>query len=104
MGVMTVTRTIGDYHDRSNSFIRKIGRLTPSSSYATGGETLAAGSLGLGKVDLLLAEPFDNGSVIILSVYQVSSGLLKFFDMAGVEIANTTDLSAYNARFEAIGK
>lgn len=104
MGVMTVTRSIGDYHDRSGSFIRKIGRLTGSSSYATGGDTLSAGQLGMGKVDALLAEPFDNGTVIILSVYQVTTGVLKFYDMAGAQIANGTDLSAYNARFEAIGK
>ena len=103
MGVMTVTRTIGNYHDRSGSFIRKIGQLTPSASYATGGETLAAGTLGMGKVNLLLVEPFDNGSVIIQSVYQVSTGKLKLYDMAGAEIGNGTDLSAYNARFEAIG-
>lgn len=104
MGTPTITRSIGDYHDRSGSFIRKIGRLTGSTSYATGGDTLPAGAFGMGKIDLLLIEPFDNGTVIILSVYQVSTGLLKFYDMAGAQIANATDLSAYNARFEAIGK
>jgi len=104
MGAMAITRTIGDYHDRSGSFIRKIGLLTASSSYATNGETLPAQQFGMGKVDLLLLEPFSNGTVIRLAKYDVTNGKLKFFDMAGDEIANGTDLSAYTARFEAIGK
>lgn len=104
MGTPSITRTIGDYHDRSNAFIRKVGQLTGSTSYATGGDTLAAQQFGMGKVDFLLCEPFDNGTVIILSVYQVSTGKLKFYDMTGAEIGNGTNLSAYNARFEAIGK
>ena len=104
MGTMTVVRTIGDYHDRSNSFIRKVGQLTGSSSYATGGDSLPAQALGMARVDALLPQTFTNGSVIILAHYVSSSGLLKFFDMAGAEIANTTDLSTYTARFEAIGK
>ena len=105
MGVMAITRTIGDYHDRSGSFIRKIGLLTASSSYATNGETLAAQQFGMGKVDLLLLEPFSNATpVIIFGKYDVTNGKLKFFDMAGAEISNATDLSAYTARFEAIGK
>ena len=58
----------------------------------------------MASTPLLLPTFFTNGSVIICAVYVPASGLMKFFDMAGVEIANTTDLSAYTARFEAIGK
>ena len=100
---MTITRTIGNYHDSSNARIRKIGQFTGPSSYTTGGDPLTAATLGLGRVEVLLCEPFDNGSVIILAVYQVTAATMKFYDMTGAEIANATDLSAYNARFEAIG-
>ena len=41
--------------------------------------------------------------MIILAVYQVVAATMKFYDMAGAEVANGTNLSAYNARFEAIG-
>ena len=101
---MTITRTIGDYHDRSGSFTRKIGQATGPASYTTGGDPMVPGVLGMGKVDLILFEPFTNGSVIILAGYEVVAATVKFYDMAGVEIANGTNLSTYNARFEAIGK
>lgn len=100
---MTVTKTIGAYHDASNARIRKIGVLTGPTSYATGGDSLTALMLGMGSVDLILTNPFTNGSVVILAVWVRASSLMKFFDMAGVEIANGTNLSTYTASFEAIG-
>ena len=99
----TIDRTGVTYHDASNARIRKIGRMVGPASYATGGDACSPSLLGLGKVDVLLLQPFTNGTVIILAVYVVSTSLVKFFDMAGAEIANGTDLSAYSARFEAIG-
>lgn len=100
---MTITRTIGNYHDSSNARIRKIGQFTGPSSYTTGGDPLTAATLGLGRVEYLSCELFDNGTVVIVGVYQVTAATMKFYDMAGAQIANGTDLSAYNARFEAIG-
>jgi hypothetical protein len=100
---MTITRTIGNYHDSSNSRIRKIGQFTGPASYTTGGDPLTPADIGMGRIELLLCEPFDNGTGIVLGVYQVAAQTMKFYDMAGVEIANATNLSAYNARFEAIG-
>ena len=101
---MTITRTIGNYHDASNGRVRKIGQFTGPASYTTGGDPLTGAAIGLGAVEVILCEPFDNGTVIILSVYQVVAATMKFYDMAGDEIANGTNLSAYNARFEAIGR
>ena len=100
---MTITRTIGNYHDSSNARIRKIGQATGPASYTTGGDPCTPATLGLGRVEAVLFEPFDNGTVIILAVYQVTAQTVKFYDMTGAEIGNGTDLSAYNARFEAIG-
>jgi hypothetical protein len=99
---MTVTRTIGNYHDSSNARIRKIGELA-AGVYVTTGEVLSAATLGLGRVEALLVEPFTNGSVILIGRYDYAAGRMKIFDMAGVETTNATDLSAYTARFEAIG-
>lgn len=101
---MTVTRTIGAYHDASNARIRKIGQFTGPASYTTGGDPLTPAELGLGAVEVLLIEPFTNGTVIIFSCYEVAAQTLKFYDLTGAEIANGTDLSTYNARFEAIGR
>jgi hypothetical protein len=101
---MTITRTIGNYHDSSNARIRKIGQFAGPASYTTTGDPLTAAELGLGRVEVLLCEPFDNGTAILLAVYQVATARLKFYDMAGNEVANGTNLSGYNARFEAIGR
>lgn len=101
---MTIDRTsVKQYHDSSNAHIRKVGRMTGPASYATGGDPLTPGELGVGVVDLLLCEPFDNGTAILLAVYQHSTSKLKFYDMAGAEVTDATNLSAYAARFEMIG-
>lgn len=97
-----VTRTAGGYHDSSSARIRKIGVLT-AGVYATGGESLTAAAFGMGTIDVLIMEPFTNGSVIVFAVYLPATNKLKFFDMAGNEVSNATDQSAYTARFEAIG-
>jgi hypothetical protein len=62
-------------------------------------------------VMLLLFQPFTNGTVIIFGVwtpttdgYNVNAGTIKYYDMAGVEVANATDLSTYSSLFEAIGR
>src|SRR5687767_10958448 len=100
---MTITRTIGAFHDSSNARIRKIGLLTGPASYATGGDPLTAAALGMGKIELLLMEPFANATAIVFARYDATLALVKFFDMAGTELAAATDLSGYSARFEAIG-
>lgn len=100
---MDITRTIGAYHDASNARIRKIGQFTGPASYTTGGDPLTPAEIGMGRVEVILCEPFDNGTAIILAVYQVAAQTMKFYDDTFAEIGNGTDLSAYNARFEAIG-
>lgn len=100
------------YRDKSATYERRIGVWTGPASYPTGGEVLNyLNSFGLGRISNLLLQPFSNGTVIILARFtpgaspaQSTTGTLKFFDMAGVEIANGTDLSTYTAQFEAIGR
>ncbi len=100
---MTIDRTGLTFHDSSNARIRKIGRAVGPAAYTTGGDPAAPSLFGLGKVDVVLFEPFTNGTVIILAGYEVAAETVKFYDMTGAEIANGTDLSTYAARFEAIG-
>jgi hypothetical protein len=103
MSAPTVDRSGVNYHDKSYARIRKIGRMVGPTSYTTGGDFLGAPALGLGKADAVLFEPFTNGTDIKFGLYVIATGKLKFFDMAGAEIGNLTDLSTYSARFEAIG-
>lgn len=100
---MTIDRSIGSYHDASNARIRKIGRAVGPASYATGGDPCDPSLLGLGKLERIGFDPFTNGTVIIVGAYDYTNLKVKFFDYAGNEIANGTDLSTYAARFEAIG-
>lgn len=105
MGTPTIDRTtnLKQYHDHSGSHIRKVGRYVGSTSYATGGDPLTPNTLGIGKIDVLLIEALYNGSVILIARYNVTNSTMQVFDLAGAEIAAATDLSAYSARFEAIG-
>lgn len=99
---MTITRTIGAFHDSSNARIRKIGEMAGPTSYAAGGDPLVAKDLGMGNIELLLLEEFWNGTAIATGRYNYSTGKLQLFGPTGTEL--TGNLSAYVARFEAIGK
>jgi hypothetical protein len=100
---MAIDRTtVKQYHDSSSSHIRKVGRYVGSAAYATGGDALAAGDLGLGSVDFLIFGPLSNGTVILLAAYDYAAGKVKVFNADGTEHA-AGDLSTYSGRFEAIG-
>lgn len=99
----TIDRTTVAYHDASNTRLRKIGTYTGPASYATGGDPCTPGDLGLGKVHVIFFEHASNGTVILLARYDATTEKVKWFDLAGAEVANATALSAYTARFEAIG-
>lgn len=95
--------TIADRHDHTGSKIRKFVRITGPTSYATGGEALAPQAFGMGKIILLLAELASNGTDLRLVLYDYTNQKVKWFDLAGAEIANGTALNAYAARAEVIG-
>jgi hypothetical protein len=101
---MPVDRSIGAYHDSSNARIRKVGLYTGPASYVAGGDPLSAGDLGMGRVELLLFENATNGTDLRMVKYDYTTGKVKWFDLAGAELAGAAALSAYSARFEAIGK
>jgi len=99
----TITRT-GDFFDHTHAEQLRYFLYTGPASYATGGDSLTPEALAMGKLDVVLFEPATNGSVILLVRYVVSSKVVKWFDLAGAEIANATDLSGYTTRGVAFGK
>lgn len=94
------TATIPDRHDKSGSKTRKLLRITGPSSYSAGGESL---SVGLSRVELVLTSPATNGTDLRLVAWDHAASKLKWFDLAGAEIAGGVDLSAYSVRAEFIG-
>lgn len=100
----TIDRSIGAYHDSSNARIRKIGNYTGPAAYVTGGDPFTAADVGMGRIEMLNFELGTNGTVVLLPRYDYANNKVKWFDLAGAEVANATALGAYTARFEAIGK
>lgn len=99
----TIDKTTFTSADASNAKLRRLGIYTGPASYATGGDACTPADLGLGKIHVFQIEPPSNGSVVVVARYDYTNEKVKWFDMAGAEIAAATDLSAYSARFEAIG-
>lgn len=105
----TIDRSIGAYHDSSNARIRKIGGYTGPASYATGGDPITAGELGMARLELLLLSAATNGTLYRTLVFVPNTvtggGTIRWLDATnGTEIAAAANLSTYTARFEAIGK
>lgn len=89
--------------DGSNTKRRIQGVYTGPASYVTGGDPLLPAELKLGQLHVLDLTIIANATVILMTNYDHVNQKLKVYDMAGVEIANATDLSGYSGRFEAIG-
>jgi hypothetical protein len=104
----TIDKTNLQYHDSSSARIRKIGAYIGPASYVSGGDPISGGDLGMGRVELMIFTPATNGTLFIYPVWvpvAPGSGLIKWLvGTTGVEVAGGVNLSAYTARFEAIGK
>lgn len=100
----TISRSIGAYHDSSNARIRKIGEYTGPASYVTGGDPFSPSDVGMGRIELLVFENASNGTDLRLAKFDYTNNKVKWFDLAGAEIAAAQALNTYVARFEAIGK
>lgn len=79
------------------------GVYTGPASYPTGGDALLPAEVKLGQLHFFAIENPSNGTVILLAKYDYTNQKVKWFDVAGTEVANATDLSTYSARFEAVG-
>jgi hypothetical protein len=103
---MAIDRSIGNYHDSSNARIRKIGRITGPAAYVVGGDPVTPADIGLGKIEAFLFEDaIDAGLTANYELaYDHTNQAVVWFSIAtGVEVVVGTDLSAFAARFEAIG-
>lgn len=105
----TIDRSIGAYHDSSNARIRKIAGYTGPALYNTGGDPIAPGDLGMGKIELILFGNALSGTTPLYPVWNpdaaTGGGKVKWIVAStGVEVAQGVNLSTYFARFEAIGK
>ena len=77
---------------------------TGPASYATGGDTGLAAALGIGKIFAVLGLTISNGTLTYIGWYSTTTGNLLWFDMAGAQVANATDLSTFVGQFEVIGQ
>ncbi len=74
--------------------------------YATGGVSFVPGDTkNLGEIETVLFSPARNATpIIVLLSYDYTNLKILAFDMAGVQVTDATDLSAYSAKFVAFGK
>lgn len=102
---MPIDRTVGNYFDSSQSFIRRVARWTGPSSYTTGGEALTPATLGMGSLVAVFFTPASNaaGTVVHRPVWNAATQKVMWYDVAGAEIAGAVNLSTFSAGFEAIG-
>jgi hypothetical protein len=90
-------------HSGDNVHRRQIATITGPASYVTGGDPLDPNQFRMGKIDAILGLVFSDGTATLLGWYDVTNQKLLWFDMAGAEVANGTDLDAYTARVEVVG-
>lgn len=84
---------------------RTIGQITFDSSYPTGGEALTPQQIGLGTILWMDVEnPVSATPTTRMSTFDHTNGrFLVFTSSDGNEVANGTNLSAFSAKFEAVG-
>lgn len=107
MPIDATNATLGviPFRDKTATYERRVFRWTGPASYPTGGEVTNLGNVfGLGRVPAILANPASNGTDLRLVLWDRTNSKMKWFDLAGAEIANGTDLSAYSFIGEAIGR
>jgi hypothetical protein len=90
--------------DASSTKRRVQGIYTGPASYATGGDPFVAADIKLGQIDVLQLGHPVNATVVLVAEYDYTNFKVKWYDLAGNEIANATALSGYSTRFEAIGR
>ncbi len=109
-----VDLTIARPYDDAGIRRRVIGSYTGPKSYTAnagsataGGDPFFPGDVkNLGEIEYLSFEVAINPAtpVALIARYSQRLNAVLWFDFAGNEIANATDLSLYACRFEAIGK
>ena len=101
----TINRAVARDRDVAGIRRRYIGLYTGPASYTTGGESFTAQDVALGVMERISFDPPVNATPALRVVdYDYTNSKVRWYDYAGAEIANGTDLSAFSCRFEAVGK
>ena len=116
-GVATATIDADGFspQDGSNAGWRVFGVVTMSTSYATGGDTIAAASFGIGRITMmnftgedvvtagtnsvLLTPVFTSGAVVKIQAFWTGATTSAVL----AEVSANTDLSGYTAHVEVYG-
>lgn len=85
----------------SRDLVATVGKITFSSSYTTGGESVSPGSLGLKSILLFVPSVEGLGSGIDVHFDYTNNKAIAVSGSS--EVANNTDLSSVSFRFLAIG-
>jgi hypothetical protein len=91
-------------HDKSADRSRRTLKFNGPASYVTGGDPVSGAEVGLGQIHVWPSAVVSNGTASLLTWHNKTTGKLMYFDMAGAEVANGTNLSAYTGYVEIIGK
>lgn len=81
-------------------------RITMSSSYATGGDTIDPAKLGLSRIECIPTSPCPasgSAAVHVESDYLTAPNKVKAYLQAGGEVSNATNLSTFSTIVTAIG-
>jgi hypothetical protein len=80
--------------------------VTPSSSYATGGDTITwTTALGLTRIDTAWAMPVIDTTGVYIGIPDFTNNKIKIVNVSdGVEVTATTDLDAFKFTFELYGR
>lgn len=102
---MPLVRSIGNYFDASNSFLRRVERWTGPNPYVTGGEACAPSLFGVGTIVMGPGGVASNGTDTRLVAWNATTQKLQWFvPNTNAEVANGTDLSGYTLQFEVVGQ
>ena len=77
------------------------GQIAMSASYATNGDTISPGDVGLTELKTLMLQPFKTPR---LFEFDAVNSKIKSYTALGTEVVNTTDLHLVVLDFVAFGK
>jgi hypothetical protein len=81
------------------------GQITFDNSYPTGGEVITTQQVGLANIlNMIIENPVSSTPTTRMCTFDNTNlKFMLFTSSDGLQIANGTDVSAFSARFEAVG-
>ena len=101
----TIDVTVVRPYDVAGIRRRTIAQYTGPASYVAGGDSFLAGEVQVGVLEHVIFEVATDGTNFRLLFYDhTNETVVWIVPDTGSEVAGATDLSAFNARFEAVGQ